>query len=226
LAEQARSTWPEGKTPQLVDGSSAAPATLVLAHGAGAPMDSPFMVAMASGLAAQGWRVVRFEFDYMARARRSGRKAAPDRMPKLEEVFRSQVQQQAHAAGGPLIIGGKSMGGRVASMLLDGFAQDFDVRGGLCLGYPFHPLGKPDLQRTEHLEQMQTPLLILQGERDGFGTRAEVETYSLASTIQLGWLADGDHSFKPRKASGHTETENLSAAIAMADVFCRALVVS
>jgi len=187
-------------------------------------MDSPFMTAMASGLAGRGWRVVRFEFDYMARQRRSGRKAAPDRMPKLQEAFRHQIKQQAEVAVGPLIIGGKSMGGRVASLLLDEVAQEFRVRGGLCFGYPFHPLGKPDQLRTEHLEMMQTPALILQGERDGFGTRAEVVTYALSAQIQVGWLPDGDHSFKPRKASGLREVDNWSAAIEMADVFCQGLV--
>lgn len=182
-------------------------------------MDSPFMEAMAVGLAERGWRVVRFEFAYMARQRLSGRKAAPDRMPKLQEVFREQVALEAQR--GPLFIGGKSMGGRVASLLLDELAASHGVRGGICLGYPFHPLGKPEQLRTDHLEQLQTPALILQGERDGFGTRAQVESYSLSGGIAVGWLPDGDHSFKPRKASGFTEAQNWVAAVEQADGFCR-----
>lgn len=182
-------------------------------------MDSPFMAAMALGLAERGWRVLRFEFAYMARQRLSGRKAAPDRMPKLQEVFREQVELEAQR--GPLFIGGKSMGGRVASLLLDELAASHGVCGGICLGYPFHPLGKPDQLRTDHLEQLQTPALILQGERDGFGTRAEVEAYNLSERISLGWLPDGDHSFKPRKASGLSEAQNWAAAVEQADGFCR-----
>ena len=163
------------ETPRLVDGPQTAPATVLLAHGAGAPMDSPFMAAMASGLADQGWRVVRFEFAYMARQQLSGRKAAPDRLPKLQEVFRQQVVLEA--AQGPVIIGGKSMGGRVASLLLD----ELQVLGGICLGYPFHPLGKPDQLRTEHLRELTTPTLILQGERDGFGHRNDCLLYTSPS---------------------------------------------
>ena len=180
-------------------------------------MDSPFMAAMASGLADQGWRVVRFEFVYMARQRLSGRKAAPDRLPKLQEVFRQQVALEA--AQGPVIIGGKSMGGRVASLLLD----ELQVLGGICLGYPFHPLGKPDQLRTEHLRELTTPTLILQGERDGFGHRSEVESYELSAAISLQWLADGDHSFKPRKSSGVSEAQNWQQAVEAADRFCRGL---
>ena len=205
------------ETPRLVDGPDTAPATVLLAHGAGAPMDSPFMAAMASGLAAQGWRVVRFEFAYMARQRLSGRKAAPDRLPKLQEVFRQQVALEA--AQGPVVIGGKSMGGRVASLLLD----ELQVLGGVCLGYPFHPLGKPEQLRTEHLRELATPTLILQGERDGFGHRFEVETYSLSPQITLQWLPDGDHSFKPRKSSGITEEQNWQQAVVAIDDFCRGL---
>ena len=204
-------------TPRLVDGPDTARATVLLAHGAGAPMDSPFMAAMASGLADRGWRVVRFEFAYMAKQRFSGRKAAPDRLPKLQEVFRQQVALEL--AKGPVIIGGKSMGGRVASLLLD----ELPVLGGVCLGYPFHPLGKPEQLRTEHLRELKTPTLILQGERDGFGHRNEVEGYELSPSIRLQWLADGDHSFKPRKSSGLSEAQNWQQAVEAADDFCRGL---
>ncbi len=200
-------------TPRLSDGPDAAPATLLLAHGAGAPMDSPFMTAIATGLADRGWRVVRFEFPYMARQRQTGRKAAPDRMPVLQACFREQVALEV--GDRPLFIGGKSMGGRVASLLAD----ELGVQGCLCLGYPFHPPGKPESLRTEHLEQLRTPTLILQGERDSFGRRNEVETYPLSAAITVQWLTAGDHSFKPTRSSGLSEADHWATAIAHSDAF-------
>jgi uncharacterized protein len=164
---------------RLIDGAPTAPATLLLAHGAGAPMDSPFMTAIATGLAQRGWRVVRFEFPYMAKARLTGRRGGPDRL--LEQAFRDQVALEA--ADRPLLIGGKSLGGRVASLLVDGLAASANVRGCLCFGYPFHPPGRPQQLRTAHLEHLCTPTLILQGERDSFGRREEVEAYPLAAAV-------------------------------------------
>lgn len=196
---------------RLIDGPDAAAATVVLAHGAGAPMDSPFMQTVATGLAARGWRVVRFEFPYMVRRRHSGRKAVPDRLPVLRESFRAQVELERQAPS--LVIGGKSMGGRVASLIAD----EMSVAGCLCLGYPFHPPGKPTQLRTEHLTAMQTPTLILQGERDSFGRRDEIEHKTLAPSIALQWLPAGDHSFKPNRQSGCREHDNLELAIALAD---------
>ena len=204
----------------LIDGPFDAPATLVLAHGAGAAMDSPFMAAMASGLADRGWRVARFEFPYMAQRRLDGKQRAPDRLPKLLEAFREQVSAlQGQGVSAPLVIGGKSMGGRLASLLVDELAASAGVIGCLCLGYPFHPPGKPDQLRTEHLQALATPTLILQGERDTFGKRGEVETYGLSTAIQLGWLTTGDHSFKPTRSSGLSEADNWQAAVTIADQF-------
>ncbi|MFZ4804658.1 MAG: alpha/beta family hydrolase [Synechococcus lacustris] len=210
--------------PRLIDGPDAAPATVLLAHGAGAPMDSPFMAAIASGLAEMGWRVVRFEFAYMARMRETGRRQGPDRMPVLQEVFRQQVRlEKTQQPGRPVFIGGKSMGGRVASLLVDELAASDGVRGCLCLGYPFHPPGKPLQLRTEHLAGLQTPTLILQGERDNFGRREEVDTYSLSPQLQLRWIPSGDHSFKPTRSSGLSEAENWATAVALGDQFLREL---
>jgi hypothetical protein len=185
-------------------------------------MDSPFMAAIASGLAQQGWRVVRFEFAYMARIRETGRRQGPDRMPVLQEAFRQQVQQEkADEPERPLFIGGKSMGGRVASLLIDELAVSDGVRGCLCLGYPFHPPGKPLQLRTEHLAALRTPTLILQGERDSFGRREEVEGYALSPQLQLGWIPSGDHSFKPTRSSGLSEAQNWATAVALVDLFLR-----
>jgi predicted alpha/beta-hydrolase family hydrolase len=210
--------------PRLIDGPDAAPATVLLAHGAGAPMDSPFMAAIASGMAELGWRVVRFEFPYMARQRETGRRQGPDRMPVLQEAFRQQVQlETTEQPDRPVFIGGKSMGGRVASLLVDELAASDGVRGCQCLGYPFHPPGKPLQLRTEHLAALRTSTLILQGERDTFGRREEVEPYNLSPQVQLRWIPSGDHSFKPTRSSGLSEADNWATAVALGDQFLREL---
>jgi predicted alpha/beta-hydrolase family hydrolase len=209
----------------LIDGPDDAPATVVLAHGAGAMMDTPFMEAMASGLAAENIRVVRFEFPYMAKRRADGKRRGPDRKPVLLDTWREVVTAVGPETGptGPLIVGGKSMGGRIASELAAGDAAELGISGVACLGYPFHPAGKPEKLRTEHLRAFPVPLLIIQGERDTLGTRSEIAGYDLDKTIEFVWLPDGDHSFKPRKKSGHTEAENLAAAVDALAAFARAL---
>ena len=200
----------------LVDGPAAAALTFAFAHGAGAPMDTPFMNFFAAGLADRGWRVVRFEFPYMARRRREARRPPPDRQPVLLATWQRVIE-----ALGPerLVIGGKSMGGRMASLIAD----EAGVRGLACLGYPFHPAGKPERLRTEHLAALQTPCLICQGSRDALGNAAEVAGYDLAGSIRLHWAADGDHDLKPRKASGRTAEQNWTEAVEALDTFFRAL---
>jgi predicted alpha/beta-hydrolase family hydrolase len=186
--------------------------TLILAHGAGAPMDSPFMNTMARGLAEQGLRVARFEFPYM-RGRREGRRRPPDREPVLLQTWRDAVAAIGGVGGGDrVVIGGKSMGGRMASLVAD----EIGVRGLVCLGYPFHPPSKPETLRVKHLAALRTPALFVQGTRDALGSRAEVEgniLSMLSPAIRLVWLEDGDHSFKPRVSSGHTEKGHLAAAV-------------
>jgi uncharacterized protein len=189
----------------LIDGPDRG-TTIILAHGAGAPMDSDFMEALARGLAAHDLRVVRFEFPYMAERRRSGKKRPPDREPVLREKWLEVI---AAVDGETVIIGGKSMGGRIASLVAD----EAGVAGLVCLGYPFHPVGKPDNLRIEHFRSLRTPTLIVQGERDPFGNPAEVSRYDLSATVTIHWLPDGDHSFKPRKASGRTAEENWAEGI-------------
>jgi predicted alpha/beta-hydrolase family hydrolase len=205
------------RTNFLFEGPAKAPLTIVLAHGAGAPMDSPFMDTIARGLAAAGLRVARFEFPYMQARRQSGKRGAPDREPVLLQSWRDVVAELG--GGARLIIGGKSMGGRIASMVAD----ETDVRGLVCLGYPFHPPGKPVGTRVKHLEAIATPTLVLQGERDSFGRRDEVEKYKLSKQIRIAWLEDGDHSFKPRASSGRTQAQNLAEATAAMDRFVKAL---
>lgn len=197
----------------LFDGPDDAEVTILLAHGAGAPMDSASMGASTRALAGAGLRVARFEFGYMASRRTSPAKRPPPRAENLTSEYIAAID--ALDAAGPLVIGGKSMGGRVASMIADQFHASGRVAGLLCLGYPFHPIGKPDQLRTAHLAAMQTPALIVQGTRDPFGTREEVATYRLSKSIDILWLEDGDHDLKPRKAvSGFTAAEHM---LAMAD---------
>lgn len=191
----------------IFDGPETAPATILLAHGAGAPMDSASMNATALALASIGFRVARFEFGYMA-ARRSGQRKPPPRADTLKPEYFAAIE--ALAATGPLIIGGKSMGGRVASMIADEARASGKIAGLLCLGYPFHPPGKPTQLRTAHLADLRTPALIFQGTRDEFGTREEVAGYALSPGIEVVWLEDGDHDLKPRKTiSGFSAADHL-----------------
>jgi predicted alpha/beta-hydrolase family hydrolase len=193
----------------LIDGPDDAFATILLAHGAGAPMDSPALHAMAHALAAAGFRVARFEFGYMA-ARREGSRKPPPKAELLKTEYLDAVD--ALAATSPLIIGGKSMGGRVASMIADELHQRGRIAGLLCLGYPFHPPGNQASLRTAHLETLKTPALICQGTRDPFGNRQEVEGYALSRRIEILWLEDGDHDLTPRKKiSGHSTADHLAS---------------
>ncbi|POA73917.1 MULTISPECIES: alpha/beta family hydrolase [Pseudomonas] len=184
------------------------PLTLILAHGAGAPMDSAFMNDMAARLAAHGVNVLRFEFPYMAQRRLDGGKRPPNPAPKLLECWREVYAQVRPHVAGRLAIGGKSMGGRMASLLADELGADALV----CLGYPFYAAGKSEKPRVAHLAELRTRTLIVQGERDALGNREAVEAYALAPAIELFWLAAADHDLKPLKASGFTHEQHLEAA--------------
>lgn len=177
-------------------------------------MDSDFMNDFADGLAHHAIRVVRFEFPYMAQRRTTGKSRPPNRPPVLIETWRTVIDS---LGSNDVVIGGKSMGGRIASMVAD----EANVAGVVCLGYPFHPPGKPEQLRTDHLQNIKTPVLIVQGQRDPFGNQDEVPTYALGKKIKVHWLADGDHSFKPRKSSGVTLQDNLQQAIEVSMKFIR-----
>lgn len=194
-------------------------ATLVLAHGAGAPMDSPFMDDIASRLAKRGISVVRFEFPYMAMRREDGRRRPPNPQKQLLECWRAVYAQVRADVHGKLAIGGKSMGGRMASLLADELGVDALV----CLGYPFHAAGKPEKPRVAHLAELKTPSLIVQGERDALGGRPTVEGYALSPAIRVRWLAAADHDLKPLKASGLTHGQHLDTTAESVAEFLRNL---
>lgn len=199
-------------TALLVDGPKTAAKSFLFAHGAGAPMDSAFMQRVAEGVAAAGIRVVRFEFPYMHRRRETGKGGPPDPPRILMQCFRDVIDE---LGGDGLVIGGKSMGGRIASMVAD----EAGVRGLVCMGYPFHPPGSPEKTRTKHLENLRTPTLIVQGTRDSFGRPEDVAGYKLSRAIRIEWLEDGDHSYKPRVRSGFTEADHMRRAIALVTEF-------
>jgi predicted alpha/beta-hydrolase family hydrolase len=205
----------------LATGPTGADIHLILAHGAGAPMTSPFMDAIASLLAQRDIRVTRFEFAYMA-ARREGTRKPPPKAERLVAEYRAAVEavSQKLSAGQRLFIGGKSMGGRVASLIAGGLYGERLISGCICLGYPFHPPKKPDDLRTAHLMDLACPTLIIQGERDPFGPRSEVKGYDLSRAIVYHWATDGDHDLAPRKSSGTTHEGNLEAAANAIAEFC------
>lgn len=178
---------------------------IILAHGAGAAMDSPFMEQVTELLLQHEVAVARFEFPYMAQRRVTGKKRPPDGQKKLLDCWRTVYQSLQHRQP---VIGGKSMGGRMASMLCD----ELQPRGLVCLGYPFHPPGKPEKTRTEHLQEFATPALMVQGSRDPMGSREDVANYALSESLTFLWLEDGNHDLKPRVKSGFTQEQHLQQA--------------
>ncbi|GIU45052.1 dienelactone hydrolase [Shewanella sairae] len=188
---------------------------IVLTHGAGANMHHEFMTAMAEGLVTSSTRVVRFNFPYMRANAIDGKRRPPDRAPKLIADYALQLSiLKQRFQPKRIVLVGKSMGGRMSAILAESLAVD----GVICLGYPFIPLsgGEP---RLEPIEKCLAPLLVIQGERDKFGHKGLVETWAVMDKVQLQWLIDGDHSFKPRKSSGTSLEANLEKAISVAQKF-------
>jgi len=177
-------------------------------------MTSPFMNTIAALLAERSIAVSRFEFSYMAARRAGGKRRPPPRAETLLHEYETAIATARETAPERqrLFIGGKSMGGRVASMVADEAFAAGSIAGLVCLGYPFHPPGKPDQLRTAHLVGLTCTALIVQGECDPFGSRAEVESMQLARAIAFSWAADGDHDLGPRGAFGFTRKGNLAAA--------------
>lgn len=205
-------------------GPADAQVMLLLAHGAGAPMTSPFLETMARLLADRAIATARFEFGYMAARRQGGKRRPPPKAETLCEEYLAAVEATAATLrpSQRLLIGGKSMGGRVASLVAGALHMSRAVAGLVVLGYPFHPPAKPEQLRTAHLVDLACPTLIVQGERDPFGARTEVAAMRLSTRIVFHWASDGDHDLGPRGGSGFTRKGNLAAAADAVGAFAQA----
>lgn len=192
---------------------------VLLAHGAGSDSRAPVLVAVADALAAAGIPSLRFDFPYRQRGAR-----APDRPPVLAAAVRDAAVALARRSRLPperLVLGGRSMGGRVCSLVVAGAdgAPALPAAGLALLGYPLHPPGKPERLRIEHFPQVRVPVLFASGTRDAFGSPDELRRHArrIEGTVTWHWVEDGDHAFKPRKASGLT-VEDAQAGVAAAVV--------
>jgi len=177
---------------------------MLLTHGAGAGYDTPFMERLAGALVSHGVSVARFEFPYMQKRRADGRKRPPDRQPLLLAHFATMVSRCRDRIGDecPLVVAGKSMGGRMAS-LLAASPEEMGIQGVACFGYPFHPPGKPDRWRIGHFADVRVPMEIFQGTRDPFGKPAELaDQPPLPSRVRVHWLEGGNHDLRPLKKQG------------------------
>ncbi|MFM9860192.1 alpha/beta family hydrolase [Pseudoxanthobacter sp. M-2] len=186
--------------------------TLVLAHGASAAMDTQFMQRFAVHAAKAGLDVVRFEFGYMAQRRIDGVRRPPPKAETVVPEFTAALETVLAESEGPVLIGGKSMGGRVAAMV--GGLPDLDsrVKAVVCLGYPFHPTGQPEKLRLGPLKALRIPALIVQGTRDPYGDEKEVATYTLPPLVTIVWSENGNHDLAPTGASPATWNGNIEAA--------------
>jgi predicted alpha/beta-hydrolase family hydrolase len=185
--------------------------TLILGHGAGANQLSGFMREFGNGLAKRGLDVVTFNFLYMEQGRK-----IPDPAPRLESCYRAVIDAMLthkKLKGNRLVIGGKSMGGRIASQVAASHPENID--GLVFLGYPLHPPGRPDKLRSEHLPKIKVPMLFVQGSRDAFGSKQEITTTikKLKLPAELFAVEGGDHSLKVPKSGGTSQTDVYSSAM-------------
>jgi predicted alpha/beta-hydrolase family hydrolase len=192
-------------------------ARFLCAHGVGAGIETPFLTRIAALLAQRGIATYRFAFAYMT-ARQQGGTRRPPRAESLIGEYRAAAALMP--TGVPVLIGGKSMGGRVASLIADDLFARGCIAGLVCLGYPFHPPKRPDQLRTRHLLNLACPALFVQGERDPFGTRAEVDALSLSTAIRLVWVRDGDHDLAARRGRASADDHLSAAADAVAAFAC------
>ena len=193
--------------------------TVILGHGAGADQSSDFMTRFATGLAARGINVVTFNFLYTEQGRR-----VPDTNKALEACFRAVIEAVRHKkiGRGTLVIGGKSMGGRIASQVAAANAPDV-VEGLVFLGYPLHSPGSADQRRAKHLPDIIVPMLFVQGSRDAFGTPDELWPIikELKATADLYAVEGGDHSFKVLKRAGVTQEDAYKAVLDRIELWLR-----
>jgi predicted alpha/beta-hydrolase family hydrolase len=189
-------------------------ARLLLSHGAGAPVQSEFCTLLAEQLAKQNIEVWGFNFAYMQKTL-AGTRQLPPKMPVLMAELLEQIQQMPTDL--PLVIAGKSMGGRVATMLAASDLLPAQVKAGIAFGYPFHP-PKKDSWRTEHFADLKRSVLVLQGERDPFGSVQELASKSWP-LIEIKWLETGDHDFSPLKKSGFSQQQLIEQAASLSRSF-------
>ena len=191
--------------------------TLIFGHGAGADQTSGFMTTFATALAARGITVVTFNFLYTEQGRH-----VPDTNNRLEACFRAVVEttREKKIVRGTLVIGGKSMGGRIASQIA---AAGTDIEGLVFLGYPLHPPGKVDQLRAKHLPDIKVPMLFIQGSRDTFGTPDELQPIikGLKAPADLYVVEGGDHSFKVLKRMGVTQEDTYKAVLDRIELWLR-----
>jgi predicted alpha/beta-hydrolase family hydrolase len=209
VAESRQVTVGDERVTALVYTPPAAGPTLILAHGAGADQRHPFLVAWAEGLARRGVEVVTFNFRYTE----AGRKA-PDRAPELEACWRAVLEAVRGWGRTRIAVGGKSMGGRIASQVV---AQGADAAALVFLGYPLHPPGKPAQLRVAHWPKIRHPMLFVQGTRDPFGSPDELAAHfaGLQPPPEVLVVDGGDHSFAvPKKLGGPADQEKLRDRVA------------
>ena len=200
--------------------------TVVLGHGAGANQTSGFMRMFAKGLASRGLDVMTFNFIYMEQGR-----SVPDQKPKLEACFRAVIEtalKHKKLKKNRLVIGGKSMGGRIGSQVMAGEEREAfadDVAGLVFLGYPLHPPGQSSKLRVEHLEHIHKPMLFVQGTRDALGTPDEIQPYikNLQPAAKIYAIEGGDHSFKVPKKLGMPQEQVFEAAMNEIDHWVRSI---
>lgn len=201
------------KTETLINKADKPRALILLAHGAGADMHHDFMNVMAEKISEHNITVVRFNFPFMIKRAADGKRRPPDRIDKLVDCYKTQLQQLNTTL--PIFIGGKSMGGRVAATLVSNelVTELKEIKGIICIGYPFHPVKKPEKLRLAPLQVAKIPVLIVQGERDALGNKDEISEYDISTQCQLVYLEDGDHDLKPRVKSGFTHQQHINSAI-------------
>ncbi|MGJ8692156.1 MAG: alpha/beta family hydrolase [Thalassotalea sp.] len=199
-------------------------AVFIFAHGAGADKNHAFMTEVTEQLVAQNISVVRFNFPFMIKRALDGKRRPPDRMPALLVHYQAVIQQilaeqmSESTVKLPIYIGGKSMGSRVAISLLNqqslaAMPCSARIKGGIAIGYPFHPQKQSEKLRLAPLQESALPVLICQGERDALGSQTEIAEYQLTDLCQLRFFVDGDHDLKPRVKSGFNHQQHKSAAV-------------
>lgn len=206
----------EGLGPLEVQGDGSV-GRLLIAHGAGAGQHSHYMHHLRAALADQGVQTLAVEFAYMQRMQREAKRIPPPRIELLVEELSHWCDILTRPQGGMPWLGGKSMGGRAASLL----AARERAAGLVLCGYPFHPPRKPEKLRLAHWPRIDCPTLVVQGSRDPFGTREEVERYELTERACVHWLEDGDHDWKPRRRSGRTQAQLIEEGAAAIAAFMR-----